>query len=231
MNIPQHIGIILDGNRRWAKAQGLPAFKGHQEGAENCKRLLGWCKELGIKGLSLYCFSMENFKRSKAEVAFLMKLFERFFDIIIKSKEIKQDKVHVKVLGRKHLFPKSLQKKIAKAEEATRNYAGYQLNLCMAYGGRQEIVDAVKRIGEAVQLGDLDHNEIDEKTIAERLYTSSEPELIIRTSGEQRTSNFLIWQAVYSEWVFYTKPWPAFTKEDLIACIKEYNARERRFGK
>lgn len=231
MAVPHHLGIILDGNRRWAKARGLPAFKGHAEGAENCKRLIGWCKEVGIKELSLFCFSTENFKRSKLEVAFLMKLFGRFFDMIIKSKEIKSNKVRVKVLGRTHLLPSSLQKKIAKAEETTRNYKGYQLNICMAYGGRQEIVDAVRRIAEAARIGDLGYKEIDESTIAERLYTNSEPDLIIRTSGEQRTSNFLIWQTAYSEWIFYPKTWPEFTKEDLIICIKKFNARERRFGK
>jgi tritrans,polycis-undecaprenyl-diphosphate synthase [geranylgeranyl-diphosphate specific] len=231
MNVPKHIAIILDGNRRWAKARGLPAFKGHDEGAENVKRLLGWCKDLGIKELTLYCFSMENFKRSKEEVAFLMALFERFFKQIVGSKEIKENKMRVKVLGRTHLLPQSLQEKIAKAEDATKDHKNYRLNLCIAYGGRQEVVDAVKRIAEAVQNGDLDHNEIDETTIAERLYMDHEPELIIRPSGEQRTSNLLIWQAVYSEWIFPKKMWPEFTKDDLIACIEDYNRRERRFGK
>jgi tritrans,polycis-undecaprenyl-diphosphate synthase [geranylgeranyl-diphosphate specific] len=231
MKVPKHIAIILDGNRRWAKARGLPAFKGHEEGAENVKRLLGWCKDLGIKELTLYCFSMENFKRSKEEVAFLMALFGKFFDKIATSKEIKENKVRVKALGRTHLLPKGLREKIAKAEDATRGFAGHRLNLCIAYGGRQEVVDAVKRIGEAIQDGDLDHNEIDEKAISERLYADSEPELIIRTSGERRTSNFLIWQAAYSEWTFPQKTWPEFTKDDLIGCIKDYNSRERRFGK
>ena len=231
MRVPQSIGLILDGNRRWAKEQGLPAFKGHQEGAENVKRLLLWCKDLGIREIFLFCFSTENFNRSKIEVNFLMKLFEHFFTKIATSADIKKNKVRVKVIGRAYLLPPSLQKKIAKAEEATRKHTNFQLNFCIAYGGRPEITDAVKRIAEAVQLGEHDHNEISEKTIAEQLYTESELDLVIRTSGEKRISNFLLWQTAYSEWIFYPKMWPAFTKDDLIACIEEYNARQRRYGK
>jgi undecaprenyl diphosphate synthase len=224
----KHVAVILDGNRRYARKHGLPLYKGHEKGAENVKNLIGWAKELGVEELTLYSFSMQNFKRAKEEVSYLFKLAERFFRRILDAIKKGTDKllqyVRFNFVGRLYLFPKQIQTLARALIEKTKNHTGVKVNFALGYGGREEIVDAVKKI---VKKG---VKKIDEKTISENLYLQSEPDLVIRTGGEQRTSNFLPWQATYSEWFFVKKTWPEFTKNDLKRIISEFNVRERRFG-
>lgn len=223
-----HIAIILDANRRYARKHHLPLYKGHEKGAENVKNLLKWADELGIKELTLYAFSMQNFSRAKEEVGYLFRLAEKFFKKILKSIREGTDKllrmIRFNFIGRIHLFPKRIQMLIKTLVEKTRFNKGLKVNFAFGYGGREEIVDAVRKIVKK------NIKKIDEKTISEHLYLNSEPEIIIRTGGAQRTSNFLPWQGIYSEYMFLKVTWPEFTKRHLINCIKEYNSRERRFG-
>lgn len=228
---PRHIGIILDGNRRFAKRLMLKPWKGHEFGYEKIRKFLNWCRELNIKEITLYCFSMQNFNRSKKEFDYLMDIFEKAFNEISTDKDIHKYKIRINVIGRYYLFPEKVQTSIKKAVDATNNYNDYKVNIALAYGGREEIIDAVKKIAEKVKDKELKINEINEKTFAENLYLDKEPNLIIRTGGEQRTSNFLPWQSIYSEWFFLEKTWPEFEKEDLITVIEEYKQRQRRFGK
>lgn len=232
-DIPKHIGIILDGNRRFAKKLMLKPWKGHEWGIEKVKKLLEWCKEIGIQELTLYAFSIQNFNRPKQEFDYLMKLFsEAFEDLMTKEENQKKlEQIQVRFIGRTWMFPQQVQSKMHKLMEHTKNNKPYKINFAMAYGGREEVIDAVKRIAEAVKKGELDINKINEQSFAENLYLNSEPELIIRTGGDCRTSNFLIWQSHYSEWFFLEKTWPEFEKEDLIQVINEFSQRERRFGK
>ena len=222
---PKHIAIVLDGNRRFAKKLLLEPWKGHELGAEKLRKIFSWCKELGIKELTLYCFSMQNFSRPKKEFDFLMNLFEREFLDIPKNQDINNNKVKIEVVGRLNLLPEKVQKAVKIAQDATKDYSDYKINFCLAYGGREEIVDAVNKIIKK------DVKEIDEETMKNYLYLNSEPDLIVRTGGDNRTSNFLIWQSNYSEWFFTEKTWPEFEKEDLIKIIEEFKLRERRFGK
>ncbi|MCX8147534.1 MAG: polyprenyl diphosphate synthase [Candidatus Woesearchaeota archaeon] len=228
---PKHIGIILDGNRRFAKRLMKMPWEGHRLGMEKVKKLVEWCSKLGVKELTLYCFSMQNFNRPKQEFDYLMNLFEEAFNEIAYNKNIHKHKVKVRAIGRIWLLPEKVQKAIKKAEEATRNYNNYIINIAIAYGGREEIVDAVKKVGRLIEEGKISDKEVTEELISKNLYFSDEPDLIIRTGGEKRTSNFLIWQSNYSEWIFLEKTWPEFEEEDLIKCIDEYKKRERRFGR
>ncbi|MBS3176322.1 di-trans,poly-cis-decaprenylcistransferase [Candidatus Woesearchaeota archaeon] len=228
-----HVGIILDGNRRWAKARGMMPWVGHSKGAEKLEQLFDWCKELGINQVTLYCFSMQNFQRSSAEVKFLFQVFKRSFDKLLKNIEkTRKDDIRIRFIGRTHLFPASIKERMDKIMELTRDHKTYTANFCMAYGGREEITDAMKKIAVLVENGDLAPEEITEETIKENLWLQDEPDFIIRTSGEQRTSNFLPWQGNYSEWFFPKKMWPEFEKEDLSTCVNEFlEQRQRRFGK
>jgi len=219
----RHLGIILDGNRRFSKRLMLEPWKGHEYGAEKMEKLFEWIKELGIKELTLYCFSLENFKRPKKEFDFLMKLFKKEFSKLKSDKRVHEDKIKIRFIGKTELFDAELQKIIKELEEATKSYNSYLINFALGYGGRQEIVEAVKKLIESKE-------EINEKNLTKNLWLKSEPDLIIRTGGEKRTSNFLPWQSAYSEWVFLDKTWPEFTKQDLIYCINEFSKRERRFG-
>ena len=228
---PEHIGIILDGNRRFAKRLNLDPWKGHEFGYEKLKKLFKWCKELDIKELTLYCFSMQNFNRPKKEFDYLMDIFEKAFNEVSTDENIHKYKIRINVIGRYYLFPEKVQEKIKKVMDLTKNYNNYRINVALAYGGREEIIDAVKKIAEKLKNKELKINEINEKTFAENLYLDKEPNLIIRTGGEQRTSNFLPWQSIYSEWFFLEKAWPEFEKQDLINVIEEYKNRERCFGK
>jgi len=218
------MGIILDGNRRFAKKLMKQPWKGHEEGAKRVEEILDWCKELGIRQLTLYCFSLENFKRTKEEVDFLMKLFKREFERLEKDERIKKDKVKIRFIGEKELLDKELWELIKRIEEKTKEYDNYILNFAIAYGGRQEIISAIKKLIE-------NKKEINEENFKECLLLKDEPDLIIRTGGEKRTSNFLPWQSVYSEWIFLDKMWPEITKKDLEEAIVEFNSRQRRFGK
>jgi len=230
-NTPRHIGIILDGNRRFAKRLMLEPWKGHEYGAGKIEKLFDWCKELDIKELTLYCFSQENFNRPKEEFDFLMNLFIKTFKKYKNDKRIHENKIKINFIGRTDMLPKELQKEMKEMAEKTKNYSDYIVNFALAYSGRDEILDAVKKIAKQVKNNQLKENEIDEKTFGKNLYINSEPDLIIRTGGEKRTSNFLPWQSVYSEWLFLDKMWPEFEKQDLINAIKDFKNRERRFGR
>ena len=219
-----HIGIILDGNRRFAKRLMKEPWKGHEYGAEKVEILFDWCKELNIKELTLYAFSLENFNRPKREFDFLMNIFEKEFTRLKDDKRLEKNKIKIRFIGKRELLNKNIQKLMAELEEKTKNYSNYIINFAIAYGGRQEILDAIKKLKESDE-------EINEENFQKNLWLSSQPDFIIRTGGEKRTSNFLPWQAVYSEWIFLDKMWPEFTKEDLIACIEDFQNRQRRFGK
>lgn len=230
-NYPTHIGLILDGNRRWARNKGKMPWDGHRAGFDKLKDLFKWGKELDIKEMSLYCFSTQNFKRDKTEVAFLMKIFEKAAKDVLKDKDVHENKVKVRFIGRIHLLPEKVQKAAKEAMEATKDYNNYIVNFCVAYGGREEIIDGIRKIAEDVKEGKISAQEIDEKIFRQYLYLQNDPDIIIRTSGEHRLSNFLTWHSTYTEWFFLEKHWPDFSKEDLIKVIEEFQEkRKRRFG-
>lgn len=231
--IPQHVAIIMDGNRRLAGAMGIDSWEGHRLGAEKVEEVLDWCSELGIKTITAYAFSTENFDRPKDEVEKLFDLFEEYFNKVVTHKGIHKNKVRVKAIGRIERFPDRVIKAIKDAEEATKGYNKSTLNLAVAYGGRQEVLDAVKKIARDVKAGKLKIEDIDESAIERNLYTNGvpDPELIIRTSGEERISDFLLWQSAYSELHFCESYWPEFRKIDFLRAIRIYQKRERRFGK
>jgi tritrans,polycis-undecaprenyl-diphosphate synthase [geranylgeranyl-diphosphate specific] len=220
----RHLGIVLDGNRRFAKKLMLEPWRGHELGAEKIEKLFDWCKELGIKEITLYCFSLENFNRPKKEFDFLMKIFKKEFSKLKQDKRVHENRIKIRFVGKIELFDKEIQRLAADLQEMTKDYNDYIINFAFAYGGRQEIVDAVKKLAES-------REEINEKNLQKNLWLSDDIDLIIRTGGEKRTSNFLPWQATYAEWIFLDKLWPEFTKQDLIECIEEFKNRERRFGK
>lgn len=225
MKIPSHLGIILDGNRRWAKEHSLPAFEGHRRGLDKVKKAIEWSKDRGIKILTLFAFSTENWNRPKAEINYLMKLSEKWFN----KKNIQnmnKEGVRIRVIGQKEKLPKSLQKAIKEVEELTKDNKKMVVNLALSYGGRAEIVEAIKKIIKKKILPD----KITEDTIKRNLWTS-DVDLIIRTGKEQRISNFLIWQAAYSELYFYPKYWPDFSEEGLDKALLDYSHRRRRHGK
>ncbi|MBW2982183.1 di-trans,poly-cis-decaprenylcistransferase [Candidatus Woesearchaeota archaeon] len=228
---PKHIGIILDGNRRFARRLMMEPWKGHELGFEKLKQLYKWCKELGIKELTLYCFSMQNFNRPKREFDFLMDIFVKAGNDAAANEDVHKNKIRVNAIGRWHLFPEKVQEAIKKAVDATKDYNDFTVNLCLAYGGREEIVDGVKKLAADLKDGKINADDINEEKFSEYLYMNSEPDLIIRTGGAHRTSNFLAWQSIYSEWIFPEKFWPEFEKKDLIDCIDKFMGRERRFGK
>ncbi len=228
--VPSHLGIIPDGNRRWAKARGLMPWMGHEEGAKRFREILRWCEELGIRMLTIYSLSTDNLSRSKEEVDFLMKLFKRELEALLKNKEVHEKKVRVRVIGNKKLLGKELQDTIEKTENATREYSEYFLNFAMAYGGRAEILDATRRIAQLVKENKIKIEGIDEKIFSKELYAElPDVDLIIRTS-EQRLSGFLPWQSTFAELIFLPKFFPDLTKEDFLNAIQEYSIRERRFG-
>ena len=223
-NQPKHIGIILDGNRRFAKKLLLEPWKGHELGAEKIEKLFDWCDELGILEVSLYCFSTENFDRPKKEFDFLMKLFKKEFSKYLENEKIMNKGIKIRFIGEKDRFDGELQELMARLEKKTERNSKFIFNFCMGYGGRQEIVEAVSKLVKSrlpVTFENLKNN----------LWLSSEPDLIIRTGGEIRTSNFLPFQSAYSEWFFLDKMWPEFEKQDLINCLEEFKNRERRFGR
>ena len=229
--VPKHIGIIIDGNRRFAKRLMLSPWKGHELGYEKVEKLFDWCKELGIKELTLYAFSIENFDRPKLEFDYLMKLFKDGFNKLLNEDKEKIRDTCINFIGRINMFPEDLQEVMYKLMDVTKDNIPFKINLAMAYGGRTEIIDATKKIAEQVKDNKLNINNINEEVFKNNLYLSSEPELIIRTS-ESRLSGFLTFQSVYSELIFLPEiMWPEFEKETLIKCLEEYYKRERRFGK
>lgn len=226
-NYPKHIAFILDGNRRWAKEQNKNPWEGHLEGFKKILQLKEWMIELNIKEITLYCFSMQNFNRDKKEVFFLMKIFEKAFSDISVNQDVHKYKIQIKHIGQIELLPKGLQKKIKIAEQKTSKYTNFKVNFAIAYGGQEEIIEAVKKIIKSKIIAD----KITLEEFKKYLYLHSYPDIIIRTSGEVRTSNFLVWQQAYSEWFFLKKYWPDFTKKDLRVIINNYLDRERRYGK
>ena len=232
---PNHVGVIMDGNRRWAKERDMIPWEGHWEGADKVEEFLDWCLELGIKTITLYSFSTENFNRDQQEIEELFKLFENVLEKVLKSDRIHNNRVRIRAIGRIETLPPVLQDLIYHVEEATKEYDNYYLNIAIAYGGRAEIVDAVRVISEKVKSGQLEPNEIDEQVIEANLYTSHlpypDPDIIIRTSGESRLSNFLVWQSAYSELFLVDVFWPSFRKIDLMRAIRGYQMRQRRYGR
>ena len=229
-NLPKHIAIIMDGNRRWAKQRKLDAKLGHKKGAETLENIVKYCNKIGIKYLTVYAFSTENWKRSKEEVGALMLLLQRYLDDFAKRADT--DNIRIKMLGDREGLSSGILKSLDNAIERTKENTGVTFNIAFNYGGRDEIVKAVKNIAEEIKQDKLEVAAINEELISENLYTSGmpDPDLMIRTSGEIRLSNFLPWQLVYSEFYFTDKLWPDFTNEDLDEAIEEYNRRNRKFG-
>ena len=229
-NMPTHIAIIMDGNRRWAKSKGLPAALGHKKGAETLEKIVRHANKIGLKYITVYAFSTENWKRAEDEVKALMVLFQNYVDKY--SKIADSENIKVKFIGDFTAFSERLQRGIEDCMNNTKNNTGVTFNIAMNYGGRNEIVNAVKKIAKEVQDGEISVEDITEHTISDNLYTKGmpDPDLLIRTSGEIRTSNFLPWQIVYSEFLFVDKNWPDFSEEDLDNAIMEYQKRTRKFG-
>jgi undecaprenyl diphosphate synthase len=228
--LPEHVAIIMDGNGRWARKKGKSRNEGHRVGIEKIREMVEICLDLGIKFLTIYAFSCQNWKRPREEVNFLMKRFEKYLDK--EGQELKRKGVRLKVIGRKKGLSQALQKKIETTVRMTRNNDKLHLNLAINYGGQEEIVDAVKKIAEEIKEGTLASQEIDVDLFRKYLYNEHQPypDLLIRTSGEQRISNFLLWQIAYAElWITPTL-WPDFEKEEFIKALRDYASRKRRFG-
>lgn len=229
--LPTHIAIIMDGNGRWAKRRLLNRVKGHEKGAETVRTVVRTCREIGIQFLTLYAFSTENWQRPKAEVSALMALLKKF--IGTEKAELQQQNIRLNVLGEMESLPGDLQSALNDIVSLTRNNAAMTVNLALSYGGRAEIVKMVREIAREVQAGRLAPDAIDAGMVARHLYTGTmpDPDLLIRTSGEMRISNFLLWQIAYAE-IFVTPTlWPDFDREEFLAILRHYQARERRFGK
>lgn len=230
--IPSHVAIIMDGNRRFAQTAGLNPSTGHQFGTDKVKDTIDWCLELGIKNLTLYAFSTENFNRDQTEVKDLMDLCHKELLKAKKDSRIHKNKVRVSVIGQIDSLPDYIQDEALSLMNQTKEYDQYTLSIAIAYGGREEIVNAVKQIAKDVQDGDLNPLDINEEKVASYLYTKDlpDPDLLLRTSGEERISNFLLWQMAYSELYFTDVYWPAFQKRDFLRAIHSYQQRKRRFG-
>ena len=231
--MPKHVAIIMDGNRRYTRVQGnMEVTRGHELGVDTLEKVLDWSIDLGIEIVTAYAFSTENFNRSEKEVKGLMDLFVKNFKRIVNHEKIHRNKVRVKVVGRIDLLPDDVREAIKEAEDATKDYHDRLFNLAIGYDGRLEIVDAVKKIYQKIEAGELSIDDVDEKLINDNLYTEglADPNLIIRTSGEERLSGFLLWQSSYSELYFCDSLWPELRKIDYLRAIRDYQARDRRFG-
>jgi undecaprenyl diphosphate synthase len=229
-NVPRHIAMIMDGNGRWAKERGLPRTEGHRQGAETVRRITQACGDVGVEYLTLYAFSAENWKRPKREVDALMKLLDLF--LRSKTPEMMEQNVRLQAIGRLHDLPDFCQAQLHRSIEQTRGNTGLTLILALSYGGREEIVDGVKSLLDSVERGHLDKGMIDADVFSKHLYTRyyPDPDLLIRTSGEMRLSNFLLWQLSYTEFYVTDTFWPDFDKTHLIQAIRAYQVRHRRFG-
>ncbi len=227
---PEHIAIIMDGNRRWAKKRMLPIKMGHREGAKTLEKMVRYANKIGVKYFTVYAFSTENWKRSEEEVTALMDLLKNYLDDY--SKRADSENIKVKIWGDITALRKDLQKSIIDCEERTKLNTGVNFNICLNYGGRDEMVKATRKIAEKVKSGELAIDEITEETISQNLYSNGtpDPDLMIRTSGELRTSGFLLWQLSYTEFIFLDKLWPDFNEKDLDECIEIYKKRNRKFG-
>ena len=234
-DIPNHLALILDGNRRWAKNNLSMPKEGHWKGADAVENLLDWCEEFDIKIITLYVLSAENLSRKDKELEFLFDLIKNRLEKLYNDPRIHRTKMRVKAIGRIELLPESIKEVLHRLDTVTKDYNEHFLNIAIAYGGQDELVDAVKKIGGKIKKGILDINDINKKEIESNLYTShlpqSSPDMILRTSGEKRLSGFLMWQSVYSELVFLDIFWPEFRKIDLMRAIRTYQKRKRRLGK
>ncbi len=230
MKIPEHVAIILDGNGRWAKSKGMPRTYGHVMGARNLEQICEDAWDIGIKYLTVYLFSTENWKRSQDEVTALMQLFHRYLKTSIKR--ARDNNMRVRVLGDPSAFDEEMQKSLRELVESSKDNTGLNFNLALNYGSRDEIRRAVTKIAKACEAGEMRAEDITEETISDHLDTAGmpDPDLLIRTSGELRLSNYLMWQLAYSEFYFTDIPWPAFKKKDLLEAIEKYNNRDRRYG-
>lgn len=228
--MPQHIAIIMDGNRRWAKERGVDPRLGHKEGAETLERIATYANEIGLKYMTVYAFSTENWKRTKEEVGALMKLLELYLDKFLNRESLRN--IRIRLLGDVEGLNPSLRDRIYKIVEKSKDNTGLTLNIAFNYGGRDEIVKAVRKISERVKNDDISIDEIDEDMVSNNLYTQGEPDpdLLIRPGGEVRISNFLLWQLAYTEFLFVDKYWPDFSRKDLLEAIYTYEKRNRKFG-
>ena len=229
-NMPKHIAIIMDGNRRWARAQGKPASFGHKEGAKTLEKIVRYANKIGLEHITVYAFSTENWKRTEEEVSALMLLLQNYLDDY--SKRADSENIKVKILGDITALSPKMQKSIINCMERTKNNTGVVFNIALNYGGRDEITRAVKKIATKVKEGEINVDDINEELISNELYTvgQPDPDLVIRTSGEKRLSNFLPWQSTYSELLIIDKNWPDFNEQDLDKAIEEYQKRTRKFG-
>ena len=231
--IPKHVAVIMDGNRRYAEEtlQG-DSKQGHMKGKDKLEELMEWCREIGVKVLTVYAFSTENFSREEDEVEFLMDLLEKSLLSFAEDERIHRNRVKLKVIGDISKIPDKVAEAIRYAEERTSGHSDFHLNMAIAYSGRQEIKDAIKAIARKVKAGELDIEDIDESLISDHMYSPShpDPDLVLRTSGELRVSNFLLWQLAYSELYFSDVYWPGFRKMDFLRAIRSYQQRSRRFG-
>ena len=228
--MPQHIAIIMDGNRRWAKEKGLDTKLGHKAGAETLEKIASYANEIGLKYLTVYAFSTENWKRTKEEVGALMLLLNYYLDKFLNKESLRN--IRIRVLGNIENLDKGLKESIEKIVEKSKNNTGLTLNIAFNYGGRDEITRAVRNISEKVKNNEIAIEQIDEKLVQDNLYTVDEPDpdLLIRPGGELRISNFLLWQLAYTEFLFIDKYWPDFSEEDLLEAIMEFEKRNRKFG-
>jgi len=231
--MPKHVAIIMDGNRRYTKLQSnMEVTKGHELGVDTLEKVLDWSIDLGIEIVTAYAFSTENFNRPEKEVEYLMNLFVKNFKRIVNHEKVHKNKVKVKVVGRLDLLPEDVREAIQEAEDATKDYNERLFNLAIGYDGRLEIVDAIKKIFHMIENGEVTIDDVDEDLVNKNLYTAGldDPNLIIRTSGEERLSGFLLWQSSYSELYFCDSLWPELRKVDYLRAIRDYQKRDRRFG-
>lgn len=230
LNIPTHIGVIMDGNGRWAKQRGKARTEGHREGIRTLKNMVSWCGNFGVDYLTVFSFSAENWNRPRSEIEFIFKLLHRFVDADLQ--DLVRNNVRVRILGDKDGLDSAILKTIERVEQTTKDNDGLKLNVAFNYGGKQEILQAVRCLARDVEAGVLKPDEIDDTALEQKLFTANmpAPDLILRTGGEQRISNFLIWQAAYAELVFLGTYWPDFSKGDFLEALEQYSKRERRFG-
>jgi len=230
--IPRHLAIIMDGNRRFAQDNGLLVKEGHLKGKDKLEELLNWCLDVGIRVLTVYALSTENLERPPEEIATLMTLFRESFREIAVDERVHRHRIRVRAIGNLSMLPTEVREAITEAEEATRSYGEYHYNIAIAYGGREEIVQAIRSLARDVAVGKIRPEEIDSQAVSRRLYTADlpDPDLVLRTSGEERISNFLLWQSAYSELYFADVMWPGLTKTEFLRAIRSFQSRQRRYG-
>ncbi len=230
--IPKHVAVIMDGNRRYAREMGMMVQEGHLEGKDKLEQVLDWCLLLDIRVLTVYAFSTENMNRNREEVASLMDMFEENFRKVGDDERVHKHGIRIRAIGQIETLPRKVRDAIEYAEQKTKDYKNYTYNIAVAYGGRQELVSAIKKIAGSVRNGDTRLEDIDENLVSKYLYTDGlpDPDLVLRTSGEERISNFLLWQAAYSELYFSDVYWPTFSFLDFLRAIRSYQLRQRRYG-